>query len=124
MFLCLLPREPSRLGAQRDAARVREETNSKSSQNSSASPAAVFAPKAEPGNAAHVGAPMPGAISRVFVSPGQAINADDVLVSTEAMKVETAIHAEENGTIAEVLVKAGDQIDAKDLLVTIAAGSA
>ncbi|AAM54860.2 UNVERIFIED_ORG: pyruvate carboxylase [Rhizobium etli] len=67
---------------------------------------------------------MPGAISRVFVSPGQAINADDVLVSTEAMKVETAIHAEENGTIAEVLVKAGDQIDAKDLLVTIAAGSA
>ncbi|ANM13751.1 UNVERIFIED_ORG: pyruvate carboxylase [Rhizobium aethiopicum] len=51
---------------------------------------------------------MPGAISRVFVSPGQAINADDVLVSTEAMKVETAIHAEENGTIAEVLVKAGD----------------
>ncbi|MBB2695230.1 biotin carboxyl carrier protein [Rhizobium leguminosarum] len=45
-------------------------------------------------------------------------------MSTEAMKVETAIHAEENGTIAEVLVKAGDQIDAKDLLVTIAAGSA
>ncbi|AGS23809.1 pyruvate carboxylase [Rhizobium etli] len=72
--------------------------------------------KAEPGNAAHVGAPMPGVISRVFVSSGQAVNAGDVLVSIEAMKMETAIHAEKDGTIAEVLVKAGDQIDAKDLL--------
>ncbi|MBZ9790803.1 pyruvate carboxylase [Rhizobium sp. 3T7] len=76
--------------------------------------------KAEPGNAAHVGAPMPGVISRVFVSPGQAINAGDVLVSIEAMKMETAIHAEKDGAIAEVLVKAGDQIDAKDLLVSYA----
>ncbi|MBB3915930.1 pyruvate carboxylase [Rhizobium fabae] len=73
--------------------------------------------KAEVGNAAHVGAPMPGVISRVFVSPGQVVNAGDVLVSIEAMKMETAIHAEKDGTISEVLVRAGDQIDAKDLLV-------
>ncbi|RUM24774.1 pyruvate carboxylase [Rhizobium vallis] len=73
--------------------------------------------KAEVGNAAHVGAPMPGVISRVFVSSGQAVNAGDVLVSIEAMKMETAIHAEKDGTISEVLVRAGDQIDAKDLLV-------
>ncbi|MGV4793891.1 pyruvate carboxylase [Rhizobium sp. F40D2] len=73
--------------------------------------------KAEPGNAVHVGAPMPGVISRVFVSSGQAVSAGDVLVSIEAMKMETALHAEKDGTITEVLVKAGDQIDAKDLLV-------
>ncbi|PDT06345.1 pyruvate carboxylase [Rhizobium chutanense] len=73
--------------------------------------------KAEPGNAVHVGAPMPGVISRVFVSPGQAVSAGDVLVSIEAMKMETALHAEKDGTISEVLVRAGDQIDAKDLLV-------
>ncbi|MGR9170312.1 pyruvate carboxylase [Rhizobium sp. KDH_Rht_773_N] len=76
--------------------------------------------KAEAGNAAHVGAPMPGVISRVFVTPGQAVNAGDVLVSIEAMKMETALHAEKDGTILEVLVKAGDQIDAKDLLVVYA----
>jgi multidrug efflux pump subunit AcrA (membrane-fusion protein) len=35
----------------------------------------------------------------------------------EAMKMETALHAERDGKVAEVLVKAGDQIDAKDLLV-------
>ncbi|MDJ1637549.1 pyruvate carboxylase [Rhizobium rhizogenes] len=77
--------------------------------------------KAEPGNAAHVGAPMPGVISRVFVTPGQAIKAGDVLVSIEAMKMETALHAEKDGTITEVLVLAGDQIDAKDLLVVYGA---
>ena len=77
--------------------------------------------KAEPGNGAHVGAPMPGVISRVFASSGQAVSAGDVLVSIEAMKMETAIHAEKDGTIAEILVKGGDQIDAKDLLVVYAA---
>ncbi|MFS8045096.1 pyruvate carboxylase [Rhizobium sp. BR 314] len=77
--------------------------------------------KVDVGNAAHVGAPMPGVISTVFVSPGQAIKAGDVLVSIEAMKMETALHAEKDGTISEVLVRAGDQIDAKDLLVVYGA---
>jgi pyruvate carboxylase len=73
--------------------------------------------KAEAGNAAHIGAPMPGVISTVAVSAGQAVKAGDVLLSIEAMKMETALHAEKDGTIAEVLVRAGDQIDAKDLLI-------
>jgi pyruvate carboxylase len=74
-------------------------------------------PKAEPGNPAHVAAPMPGVISGVSVQAGQAVLAGDVLASIEAMKMETAVHAERAGTVAEVLVKPGDQIDAKDLLV-------
>ncbi|WP_350335528.1 pyruvate carboxylase [Coralliovum pocilloporae] len=73
--------------------------------------------KAEDGNGDHVAAPMPGVISTLAVKSGQEIAAGDVLVSIEAMKMETAIHAERGGVIAEVLVKAGDQIDAKDLLV-------
>lgn len=52
---------------------------------------AVVRRNAEPGDTVHVGAPMPGAISRVFVSPGQAVSAGDVLVSIQAMKMETAI---------------------------------
>ncbi|MNW22026.1 Glutaconyl-CoA decarboxylase subunit gamma [compost metagenome] len=60
---------------------------------------------------------MPGVISTVAVHPGQAVKAGDVLLSIEAMKMETALHAEKDGTIAEVLVRAGDQIDAKDLLI-------
>ena len=73
--------------------------------------------KAELGNAAHLGAPMPGVVSTVAVAAGQPVKAGDVLLSIEAMKMETALHAEKDGTIAEVLVKTGDQIDAKDLLI-------
>ncbi|MFD1327735.1 pyruvate carboxylase [Mycoplana ramosa] len=73
--------------------------------------------KVETGNAAHLGAPMPGVVSTVAVAAGQSVKAGDVLLSIEAMKMETALHAEKDGVIAEVLVRAGDQIDAKDLLV-------
>ncbi len=77
--------------------------------------------KAEPGNDAHVAAPMPGVVSTVAVASGQAVKAGDVLISIEAMKMETSIHAERDGTLSDVLVKTGDQIDAKDLLVVYAA---
>ncbi|MEP3524138.1 MAG: pyruvate carboxylase [Hyphomicrobiales bacterium] len=73
--------------------------------------------KSELGNSLHVGAPMPGVISTLAVKEGQKVSSGDVLLSIEAMKMETAIHAERDGVLAEVLVKAGDQIDAKDLLV-------
>ncbi|WP_279482068.1 pyruvate carboxylase [Aureimonas sp. SK2] len=78
-------------------------------------------PKAEPGNAAHVAAPMPGVVSTLAVRPGQTVKAGDVLLSIEAMKMETALHAEADGTVEAVHVRAGDQIDAKDLLVVFAA---
>ncbi|NMG37708.1 pyruvate carboxylase [Chelativorans sp. ZYF759] len=79
--------------------------------------AAKARPKAEAGNEAHLGAPMPGVVSSVSVAAGQTVKAGDVLLSIEAMKMETALHAERDGEIAELLVKAGDQIDAKDLLL-------
>ncbi|SON57567.1 2-oxoglutarate carboxylase small subunit [Hartmannibacter diazotrophicus] len=72
---------------------------------------------ADPTNPNHVAAPMPGVVSTLAVKPGQAVKAGDVLLSIEAMKMETSIHAERDGTIAEVAVHAGSQIDAKDLLV-------
>ncbi len=74
-------------------------------------------PKADPANENHVGAPMPGVVSTLAVAKGQQVSAGDVLLSIEAMKMETALHAERDGVIADVHVHAGDQIDAKDLLV-------
>ena len=76
--------------------------------------------KAETGNETHLGAPMPGVVSSVGVVAGQQVKAGDVLLSIEAMKMETVLHAERDGTISEVLVAAGDQIDAKDLLLVYA----
>ncbi|RUT29393.1 pyruvate carboxylase [Arsenicitalea aurantiaca] len=77
----------------------------------------VARPKAAPGDAKQVGAPMPGVVSSLAVKAGQSVVAGDVLLSIEAMKMETALHADADGVVAEVLVKPGDQIDAKDLLV-------
>ncbi|MEJ8474865.1 pyruvate carboxylase [Roseibium algae] len=79
--------------------------------------------KAEEDNEAHLGAPMPGVISTVAVKPGQSITAGDVLLSIEAMKMETALHAERDGIIAELLVAPGAQIDAKDLLIVFEPGA-
>jgi pyruvate carboxylase len=73
--------------------------------------------KAALGDAKQVGAPMPGVISGLQVKVGDNVAAGDVLLSIEAMKMETAIHAELDGVVAEVTVKPGDQIDSKDLLV-------
>ncbi len=73
--------------------------------------------KAALGDAKQIGAPMPGVISGLLVKVGDKVAAGDVLLSIEAMKMETAIHAEADGVIAEVTVKPGDQIDSKDLLV-------
>ena len=75
--------------------------------------------KAVAGDPKQVGAPMPGVISSLAVKQGQQVTAGDVLCSIEAMKMETAIHAEVTGVVAELLIKPGDQIDAKDLLVRI-----
>ncbi|MEL6680387.1 MAG: biotin/lipoyl-containing protein, partial [Pseudomonadota bacterium] len=74
-------------------------------------------PKAEEGNAAHVAAPMPGVIASVAVGGGQAVKSGDMLLTIEAMKMETAIYADRDGTVKAVHAPAGSQVDAKDLLV-------
>ncbi|MDT1061451.1 pyruvate carboxylase [Paracoccus sp. CPCC 101403] len=74
-------------------------------------------PKADPANESHVGAPMPGVIASVAVTAGQKVHPGDLLLTIEAMKMETAIHADREGTIRTLHATPGQQIDAKDLLV-------
>ena len=82
--------------------------------------AAPRRPRAEDGNPDHVAAPMPGMIASVAVSEGQKVEAGDLLLTIEAMKMETALHAQRSGTIATIAAPAGTQVDAKDLLVAYA----
>jgi pyruvate carboxylase len=44
----------------------------------------------------------------------------EVLLTLEAMKMETSVRAERDATIMQVLVKPGAQVDTKDLLVLFA----
>jgi pyruvate carboxylase len=75
--------------------------------------------KVEAGNAKHVGAPMPGTIATVKAIVGQKIAKGDLLLTMEAMKMETSVRAEADGTVAEVLAKPGLQVDSKDLLIVL-----
>ncbi len=77
-------------------------------------------PKADANNPQHVGAPMPGAVVSVVVQSNSEVKAGDLLLTIEAMKMETSIRAERNGTIQTVHVQPGAQIDAKDLLLELA----
>ncbi len=60
---------------------------------------------------------MPGVIASVAVEPGRKVAAGDLLLTIEAMKMETAIHADRPATVKAVHAPAGAQVDAKDLLV-------
>jgi pyruvate carboxylase len=73
----------------------------------------------EPGNPKHVGAPMPGTVGSVAVINGQKVSRGDVLLTLEAMKMETAVRAETDGAVAELLARPGMQVDAKELLVVL-----
>ncbi len=75
--------------------------------------------KVESGNAKHVGAPMPGTVATVKAVVGQKVAKGDLLLTMEAMKMETSVRAEVDGTVAEVLAKPGLQVDAKDLLIVL-----
>ncbi|MCP5039257.1 MAG: pyruvate carboxylase [Rhodobacteraceae bacterium] len=76
-------------------------------------------PKAEAGNSAHIGAPMPGVVASVAVQAGAKLTEGDLLLTIEAMKMETGIHAERDAVVKAVHVTPGTQIDAKDLLIEL-----
>jgi pyruvate carboxylase len=67
----------------------------------------------------HVASPVPGLVSGLSVIAGQSVRAGDMLLTLEAMKMETAIFAPRDARIGEVAVRAGQTVEAKDLLVTL-----
>ena len=71
---------------------------------------------ADPGQA---GAPMPGLIVGIAVSPGQKVARGDPLFTIEAMKMENAVYAEIPGVVEEVVAGAGHRVEAHDLVVVI-----
>ena len=76
--------------------------------------------KADKGNPCHIAAPMPGKVLKVNVKAGDAIKAGDVLMVTEAMKMETNIKAKGDGTVADVKFKEGDKLEKEDLVIVLA----
>ena len=75
--------------------------------------------KADASNTGHIGAPMPGVIASVAVQSGGKVKQGDLMLTIEAMKMETGIHAERDATVKAIHVTPGAQVDAKDLLVEL-----
>jgi pyruvate carboxylase len=86
-------------------------------QDHSQQPEAPSAIKADANDPRQVGATMPGLVVTVAVQAGDVVKKGQKLLSLEAMKMETTIHAETNGVLAEVLVKPGSQVETGDLLI-------
>jgi pyruvate carboxylase len=76
--------------------------------------------KADKSNPQHIGAPMPGKVLKSNVKSGDEVSAGDVLMVTEAMKMETNIKAKDDGRIVEVKFREGDKVEKDDLLIIMA----
>jgi acetyl/propionyl-CoA carboxylase alpha subunit len=64
-------------------------------------------------------APMPGRVTRVDVETGKAVEAGQVLLVMEAMKMEHTLRAPHAGIIVEVDCAPGDQVEAGAVLVVV-----
>ena len=66
-----------------------------------------------------VGASIPGMVSKLHVQPGDTVEENQVLMTIEAMKMETAVTARTTGKVREIRVKEGQAVKAKELLMLL-----
>ncbi len=70
-------------------------------------------------NTGIVSAPIPGAISEVLVKEGETVEADQILVVLESMKMLMEFRAPSAGTVEKVLVEKGQMVEKGDELVRL-----
>jgi len=66
-----------------------------------------------------VKAPLPGVVTKVLVSAGQAVKKGDNVLVLEAMKMENNITAESDGNVTGICVAPGDSVMEGTVLLTI-----
>jgi len=64
-------------------------------------------------------APMPGKVTLIAVTVGQAVAPGDGLIVLEAMKMENEFKAQTAGTVKEIRVAVGQPVNPGDVLVVI-----
>ena len=68
-------------------------------------------------NSSEMTAPLPGIVLEIFVKPGDIIEAGQVIVIIEAMKMKNSIRSTRAGRIAEVLASVNQTVAHKQVLV-------
>ena len=65
-------------------------------------------------------APLPGTVIEVFIKPGDEVEAGQVILIIEAMKMKNSIRSVRDGSVAAVLVSAGQTVSHKQALMEFA----
>jgi biotin carboxyl carrier protein len=84
-----------------------------------AAPAPAPASPNGPASAGDVTSPLAGIVQAIEVQVGATVNAGDLVITLEAMKMYTPINASASGTIKALYVKVGDAVDEGQVLYTI-----
>ena len=105
-----------------DQAETKKEAGRKTESktfNPNPAPAAVPSPNlALSGNTQT--APLPGTVIEVFVKAGDKVEAGQVIVIIEAMKMKNSIRSVFSGTVGEVFVSTGQSVAHKQALIKFA----
>jgi biotin carboxyl carrier protein len=64
-------------------------------------------------------APMPGVVTEVPVRENQPVEAGDIVVVLESMKMQNEFKSPRAGVVHHIRVKAGDKVDQNQVMVTI-----
>jgi len=65
--------------------------------------------------------PMPGLIVEVPVKVGDLVEAGDVLVILESMKMQNELKSSQNGKVTQIQVNEGDSVEQKQILLIVEA---
>lgn len=65
----------------------------------------------------HIGTPLQGLLSKVFVKQGEKVAKNSPLFTIEAMKMETTITAPKDMAIDKIILQAGSMVESDDLVI-------
>ncbi|KNF10010.1 pyruvate carboxylase Pyc [Gottschalkia purinilytica] len=74
---------------------------------------------ADPDNKLHVGASIPGTVTKILVNQGDTVKENQTVAIIEAMKMETNIAASTDGTVEVIRVKEGQYVNVGELLIRL-----
>lgn len=96
-----------------------EENNNKINVEKPVQTAQATTPVAPSGGEASIKAPMAGTILNVNVNVGDVVNAGDVVVVLEAMKLENDVVAQSSGTVKAINVSKGSSVKLGEVMVVL-----
>ena len=74
--------------------------------------------KADKTNPGHLGSTIPGTVGKILVKEGDVVTKNTLLMTVEAMKMETSVLSKVDGVVDKIYVKEGDRVGQEELLMS------